>query len=112
MAPWATMAVDLVSELQVGESKLRLPGTVTYDLPFRRTVEPTNIPNERDDLINGSVGFKFTPRAGATLVAPTLWPLNRGGLGPHLPWPAGLRFNSLNRFPDPGEPPITCRHDT
>src|SRR3989454_5130422 len=44
MAPWAAIAVDLVSELQVGESKLRLPGTVTFDLPFRRTAEPTNIP--------------------------------------------------------------------
>src|SRR5881296_3621707 len=84
MAPWATMAVDLVSELQVGENKLLLPGPVTYDLPFRRTVQPTNIPNERDDLINGSFGFKFTTRAGITLVANTLWPLNRGGLRPKI----------------------------
>src|SRR6267378_257351 len=93
MAPWATMAVDLVSELQVGENKLRLPGTVTYDLPFRRTLEPTNIPNERDDLINGSLGFKFTTRAGITLVANTLWPLNRGGLRPNVLWTAGLEYN-------------------
>src|SRR5213083_724643 len=93
MAPWATMAVDLVSELQVGESKLRLPGHVTYDLPFPRTVEPTNIPNERDDLINGSFGFKFTTRAGVTLVANTLWPLNRGGLRPNVLWTAGLEYN-------------------
>src|SRR5216110_3557535 len=93
MAPWATLAVDLVSELQVGESKLRLPGTVTYDLPFRRSVEPTNIPNERDDLISGSFGFKFTTRAGVTLVANTLWPLNRGGLRPNVLWTAGLEYN-------------------
>ena len=93
MAPWATLAVDLVSELQVGESKLRLPGTVTYDLPFRRTVEPTNIPNERDDLINGSFGFKFATRAGINLVANTLWPLNRGGLRPNVLWTAGLEYN-------------------
>jgi len=93
MAPWATLAVDLVSELQVGESKLRLPGTVTYDLPFRRTVEPTNIPNERDDLISGSFGFKFTTRAGITLVGNTLWPLNRGGLRPNVLWTAGLEYN-------------------
>src|SRR5437867_3612101 len=73
MAPWAAIAVDLVSELQVGESKLRLPGTVTYDLPFRRTVEPTNIPTERDDVINGSFGFKFVTHSGITLVANVLW---------------------------------------
>jgi len=93
MAPWATMAVDLVSELQVGESKLRLPGPVTYDLPFRRTINVTNLPNERDDLINGSFGFKFTTRAGVTLVANTLFPLNRGGLRPNVLWTAGLEYN-------------------
>lgn len=93
MAPWATMAVDLVSELQVGEGKLRLPGPVTYEEPFRRTINVTNIPNERDDLINGSFGFKFTTRSGITLVANTLWPLNRGGLRPNVLWTAGLEYN-------------------
>jgi hypothetical protein len=93
MAPWAAIAVDLVSELQVGESKLRLPGTVTYDRPFIRTVEPTNIPNERDDVINGSFGFKFVTHSGVTLVVNTLWPLNRGGLRPNVLWTAGLEYN-------------------
>jgi hypothetical protein len=52
MAPWVTMAADVVSEFQIGESKVTLPGTVTYEVPFVRTVQPTNIPNRRDDLIN------------------------------------------------------------
>lgn len=93
MAPWAALAVDLVSELQVGESKLRLPGTVTYEVPFRRTVDPTNISSERDDLINASFGFKFTTGAGITVVANTLWPLNRGGLRPSVLWTGGLEYN-------------------
>ncbi|HXM39335.1 MAG TPA: hypothetical protein VN908_11845 [Gemmatimonadales bacterium] len=93
MAPWATMAADVVSELQVGASKVRLPGTVTYDVPFRRTVEPTNIPNRRDDLINASFGFKFLTGSGITIVTNTLWPLNRGGLRPNLLWTAGLEYN-------------------
>lgn len=93
MAPWATMAVDVVSELQVGESKLQLPGPVTYAQPFRRTINVTNLPNERDDLIDGSFGFKFTTRAGITLVANTLFPLNRGGLRPNVLWTAGLEYN-------------------
>jgi len=93
MAPWAALAVDLVSELQVGESKLRLPGPVTYDLPFRRTIQPTNIPTQRDDLINGSFGFKFTTHTGITIVTNTLWPLNRGGLRPNVLWTAGLEYN-------------------
>ena len=93
MAPWATMAVDLVSELQVGASKLRLPGIVTYDLPFRRTVDPTNIARERDDQTNASFGFKFATGSGIMLVANTLWPLNRGGLRPNVVWTAGLEYN-------------------
>src|SRR3989449_1715942 len=93
MAPWATMAVDLVSELQVGESKLRLPGIVTYDLPFRRTLDPTNIPRQRDDQTNASFGFKFATGSGVMLIANTLWPLNRGGLRPNVLWTAGLEDN-------------------
>jgi hypothetical protein len=93
MAPWATMAVDVVSELQVGASKVQLPGTVTYEVPFTRTVEPTNIPNQRDDLINASFGFKFLTGSGITIVANTLWPLNRGGLRPNVLWTAGLDYN-------------------
>ncbi len=93
MAPWATLAVDLVSELQAGESKLQLPGPVTYDVPFRRTVEPTNIPNRRDDQINASFGFKFLTGSGITLVTNTLWPLNRGGLRPGVLWTVGLEYN-------------------
>src|SRR5467141_2914357 len=93
MAPWATMAVDLVSELQVGASKLRLPGIVTYDLPFRRSLDPTNIPRERDDQTNASFGFKFATGSGVMLVANTLWPLNRGGLRPNVLWTAGVEYN-------------------
>jgi outer membrane putative beta-barrel porin/alpha-amylase len=93
MAPWATLAVDLVSELQVGESKLQLPGLVTYEVPFRRTVEPTNIPNRRDDQISASFGFKFLTGSGITMVANALWPLNRGGLRPNALWTVGLEYN-------------------
>ncbi|OLC08273.1 MAG: hypothetical protein AUH41_08710 [Gemmatimonadetes bacterium 13_1_40CM_66_11] len=93
MAPWATMAADLVSELQVGDSKVQLPGTVTYDVPFRRTVEPTNIPNGRDDIINASFGFKFLTGSGITIVTNPMWPLNRGGLRPNVVWTAGLDYN-------------------
>jgi len=93
LARWATLAVDLVSELQVDESKLPLPGPVTYEVPFRRTLDPTNIPNRRDDQINASFGFKFVTGSGITIVANTLWPLNRGGLRPNVLWTAGLEYN-------------------
>ena len=93
MAPWATIAADVVTQFQVGENKITVPGTVTYDVPFVRTVEPTNIPNQRDDLINASFGFKFLTGSGVTIVTNALLPFNQGGLRPNLMWTAGLEYN-------------------
>jgi hypothetical protein len=87
-----TLAADLVTELQVGDSKLPLPGIVTYDFPFRRTLNPTNIPQMRDDIVNGSFGFKIAPARKTTIVLNTLFPLNRGGLRPNLVYTAGIEY--------------------
>ena len=52
-----------------------------------------NIPNERDDQINGSFGFKFVTGSGIILVGNTVWPLNRGGLRPNVLWTFGLEYS-------------------
>jgi hypothetical protein len=93
MAERVTLAADLVSELQVGDSKLRLPGDVHYDAPFQRTVHVTDIPDTRDDIVNGSFGFKMVPAKNVTLVLNTLFPLNRGGLRADLIYTAGVEYN-------------------
>jgi hypothetical protein len=80
IARGVTLAADLLSEFQVGTSALRLPGIVTYDVPFRRTVNPTNVPDKRDNLISGSFGFKFTTSNRLGFVANTVIPLNSAGL--------------------------------
>ena len=92
MSDTFTLATDLVTELQVGDSKLVLPGIVTYDSPFRRTLNPTNIPSIRDDIVNGSFGFKIAPARATTIVLNTLFPLNRGGLRPNLVYTAGIEY--------------------
>jgi hypothetical protein len=92
MSDRVTIAADLVTELQVGDSKLVLPRTVTFDTPFRRTLNPTNIPEIRDDLVNGSFGVKVTPARNTTLVLNSLFPLNRGGLRANLVYTAGIEY--------------------
>jgi hypothetical protein len=87
-----TLAADLVSELQVGDSKLVLPPVVTYEAPFQRSVNPTDIPDTRDDIINGSFGFKISAARNLTAVLNTLFPLNRGGLRADLIYTAGLEY--------------------
>lgn len=90
--PWATLAADLVSQFQVGANKLAMPGAVEITVPFHRTVTPSEIPDQRDNLINGSFGFKFITREGPTIIANTIIPLNRGGLRPNVLWTFGVEY--------------------
>jgi hypothetical protein len=92
LAESVTLAADLVTELQVGDSKLQLPPLVTYESPFRRTLNPTNIPDIRDDIVNGSFGVKLTPARNTTVVLNSLFPLNRGGLRANLVYTAGIEY--------------------
>ncbi|HTL05493.1 MAG TPA: transporter [Gemmatimonadales bacterium] len=93
LAGWATLAVDVLSEWELGRSGLQLPGTVGYLYPFVRTVEPTNIPAMHDHRVNGSLGFKFRTPGGPILVTNALVPLRRGGLQASVTWTLGVDFN-------------------
>ena len=93
MASWATLAVDLISEFEIGDSPLQVPAPVHFQAPFERTVVPTSIPDRRDDIINGSIGFKLTAFPGLTFIGNTIWPLNSGGLRADVIWTAGAEYN-------------------
>jgi hypothetical protein len=87
-----TLAADLVTEMQVGESKLHLPPPVQFDYPFKRTINPTSIPDMADNIVNGSFGFKFTTPGDFTVVTNALIPLNRGGLRANVTYTLGLEY--------------------
>ena len=76
----------------MGDSELELPEPVTLEAPFERTVLPSAVPDRRDDLINGSLGFKLTTGGGVTLVLNSLFPLNEGGMRPDFVWTVGLEY--------------------
>jgi hypothetical protein len=92
MSSWATLAVDAITEWQMGDSKLQLPTPVTFTAPFRRTIYPSNIPDRRDDIINASIGTKLSSQKGFTVLLNALVPLNRGGLRTSTLWTAGLEY--------------------
>lgn len=92
LSPWATLSVEVLSEWEVGGTAHDLPGTVTYQFPFKRTIEPTNIPNRSDDTAHGAIGLKFRTN-GPTIVTNALVPLVRGGLQPNIVWGLGLDFS-------------------
>ena len=92
LAPWATFALDVISEWQMGDAKLSLPEPVTIEVPFRRIIVPSNIPDRRDDLLNASIGGKFATKGGFTMILNALLPLNRGGLRASTLWTAGVEY--------------------
>jgi hypothetical protein len=93
VAGWATMAFDLISEWQLGDSKLKIPGPVQYQLPFPHTVDPTNIPAQHDDFLSASVGFKFQTPRGILITTNALFPLRNSGMQPSAVWTGGLEYN-------------------
>ncbi|MFQ5702936.1 MAG: hypothetical protein ACE5HT_02830 [Gemmatimonadales bacterium] len=93
MTSWATLAFDVLTEWQIGADKNSLPGPITYDQPFRREVQSSPIVERRANIVNASVGMKFTLRGGTVLVTNAIFPLTETGLQPDVVWTAGLEYN-------------------
>jgi hypothetical protein len=93
LAPWATLAADVLSEWQVGKSKLQLPAPVQYQFPYARTVEQTQVPDQADNRVTASLGFKFRLGSASTLVTNVLVPILKGGMSPPVAWTGGAEFN-------------------
>lgn len=93
LAPWASLAVDVLSEWQVGDSPFTIPEPIEFALPFKRTLASTNLPERRDHRVLGTLGFRFQTPGGPMIVASGLVPLKAGQLEPRLAWTLGLEFN-------------------
>lgn len=92
LAEWATLAVGIDSELQMGDNKFVLPSEIVLQEPFERRIPATNVPNKSGDLIRASIGAKFTVRGGTVLVVNGLFPLREVGLQPDFIWTVGVDF--------------------
>jgi hypothetical protein len=93
LAPWATMALDILGSWQVGASPIGLPAPIQYDTPFPYTLDVTNIPAQRDNFMNLSMGFKFRTKRGIQIVTNALVPLWDAGLQPGVMWTGGVEYN-------------------
>lgn len=85
-----TLAADVITDIQLGASKLVLPQPVIYDAPVRRRVDLTDIPDIRDNTIDGSVGLKSQFAGSYRAVTNLLLPLNVGGMRPRFIWTMGV----------------------
>lgn len=92
VAPNITMGFDLLSDWQIGGSKLVIPPPVQYQAPYPHQQIVSNIPNQRDNFASASVGFKFTTQRGIVVVTNALFPLRNSGLQPSVIWSGGLEY--------------------
>lgn len=90
LAPWATLAVDLVTDIQLGESKLVLPAPAVYTAPVTRTITLTDIPDRKDNGLDFSFGAKLQTASGYRIVANALFPLADAGMTPKALWTLGV----------------------
>ncbi len=93
LVPWATLAVDFLSEWQLGDSELPIASPIVYQTPIARTVESTFIPNRRDDLMTGSVGFKLAPNDLWRIIVNAQVPLGNGGVQSTASYTAGFELH-------------------
>lgn len=92
LSPRATLAIDLLGNLQTGEG-IEFPTEAVFDVPAGRRQPLTNIPDAEDHILDLSIGGKFTATDDLRLVTNLLVPLNSGGLRAGLGWTVGLEFD-------------------
>lgn len=93
LTPWMTLAVDVLGEWQVGESKITLPPPIHINTPFDRVYQSTNLPQRDDNRLDASLGLKFNVRGGTVVVMNGIIPIRKVSLQPDFVWTMGLEFN-------------------
>ncbi|MEM7415107.1 MAG: hypothetical protein AAF389_06400 [Gemmatimonadota bacterium] len=92
LTDWATLAVAVEAEIDVGSATFALPDPIVITTPFERVIPATNIPSQSADLVRASLGGKFTVREGTVIYANGIFPLTSNGLQPDYIWTLGLDF--------------------
>jgi hypothetical protein len=90
LAEGITLAVDILGDFALGDPQLRLPERVQFDVPTRRVVRLTDIPEQKDHLTDASIGLKMQLPGEYRAVANVLFPLADGGLRPRQLWTLGF----------------------
>ena len=94
----ATLAVDVITEWQLGDNKIAFPSPVTVaaligSAQAVRVLRPINIPDRKDHRALASIGAKFGIGNGLNLVTNALVPLRQTGLQTNFGWTTGFEYS-------------------
>ena len=90
LTPRATFAFDVISEWQMGENKILTPDPVQVG---SNTVQLTNIPNKKGNIVAASVGAKVSNPKGLSALINLLVPLMNGALKPNAMLTIGAEYS-------------------
>jgi hypothetical protein len=93
LSEWATFVIDLLGDFKL-EDPVGFPEPFVFDPPVVRTVERANVPNIRDDVLDGSVGFKLRMQGGVVIWGNALIALNDGGMRSGATATFGFQYSS------------------
>lgn len=98
LARRATLAVDIITEWQLGDNKLAFPEPITVSAligPAQavRVIRPVNIPDRKDHRALMSVGAKLGIGSGLNLITNALVPLRQTGLQASFGWTTGFEYS-------------------
>jgi hypothetical protein len=85
-----TLAADLLTDIELGDSQLQLPDRVVFQAPTSRRVRLTDIPEQADRLLDASIGLKMQLPTEYRVIANILFPLTNGGMRPRYLLNAGF----------------------
>ena len=86
-----TVAFDLLADLQIGDAAVQVPAAAEFvSGSFRSTVLRTNIPDQKDNIVDAALGFKLDGGNNIRIVTNLIVPLADGGMRPSVLWTFGL----------------------
>jgi hypothetical protein len=88
LAPGVTFAGEVIGQWQVGANKIALPDPVRYT--DGHVVYRSEIPERRDNIVNGALGAKVSLGKGLTLVGNVLFPFTNAGMRSNMVWTVGM----------------------
>jgi hypothetical protein len=88
-----TLAAELMTNLEVGESKLTLPEPVVFTTPDVVQLPLTDIPDRNDNFVDAAIGAKIQAGTQLRLVTNIVVPLAKAGLRPGVTWTVGFEVS-------------------
>ena len=90
LGPSATFAADILGNFELGDPELMIPPDANFGAGRSTSIRRTNLPDEKDHLVDVALGIKVRATEGVRLTTNALVPLSDGGMRGNMLWTLGV----------------------